>query len=754
MSRIYPPSFLQTPEGDVYCVQGDRNVRRWDGLLGAFVDSGVPAPSAACTVGSSTSGTIVGSIYAYVRFLDADGNVSNLSPVSSVHNIAVSTGSITAATNAGPIVITSAAHGLTNGQTVKVEGVIGNYAANGVWLVANKTTDTFELAGSIGSGTFITSGTWSKGAGQIDYTNIPTTTDTRVVKKQILRNKDGDTTVFYVDVELTNLADTSESSTNTDAQLTNAVALIDTTGRDLNIVSHAEPPNWKRFGCHFRGRMWLAGQLEYREGSVAVTNGSPTVTGQQTNWTSAMEGWRFFPLGASNTASYTISTINTGTQVITLTGNYGGSTDPYMTYCLTPPVLNSNGGAETRSLYFSTAGVPQSFNRLRSLTLEEQNQGAITGLIPYQNNLYVACERAMFRVIYSTRPETDAQVRGVVRRGLVNNRCWKIMDNMIFGMDRRGCYVFTEGDMADISDPISGIFDGTASTRINWRQSEYFHAAEFPDEDIVKWFVVLTGGFYPQHAICYSVRTKRWWIEEYSQPVTASTTASINGKQTALIALPSRRVGISTRVSTEGIPGNCTSTLRGTATSSGIMSLTDSAAAFTDDVIGTSVRIVSGTGIGQSRIIVTRTATKLTINNPWSIKPSTDSVYQIGGVSWKWRSGNFRWVRSEDDSRRTVEIVWKPTENSHQMSLKRFVNFSADPTNYVFDNTVNSVTTVADTPDAFVDTTDQYGHARQEYTDLNVDRSHGTETVRLQIEGTTNNEPLTVYTVSTEGATK
>ena len=73
------------------------------------------------------------------------------------------TGAITGATNAGPIVITSAAHGLNNGDKVLVCRVKGNRAANGTWTVANKTTNTFELQGSNGNGVYLSGGIWYKG---------------------------------------------------------------------------------------------------------------------------------------------------------------------------------------------------------------------------------------------------------------------------------------------------------------------------------------------------------------------------------------------------------------------------------------------------------------------------------------------------------------------------------------------------------------------------------------------------------------
>lgn len=63
---------------------------------------------------------------------------------------------ITGATNASPIVITANSHGLSNGDEVVVSGVQGNTAANGIWTVANKTANTFELSGSTGNAAYTT----------------------------------------------------------------------------------------------------------------------------------------------------------------------------------------------------------------------------------------------------------------------------------------------------------------------------------------------------------------------------------------------------------------------------------------------------------------------------------------------------------------------------------------------------------------------------------------------------------------------
>jgi hypothetical protein len=61
------------------------------------------------------------------------------------------TATITGASNAGPIVITtSGAHGLSNYQNVLISGVLGNTAANGNWWIKVTGTNTFTLNNSDG----------------------------------------------------------------------------------------------------------------------------------------------------------------------------------------------------------------------------------------------------------------------------------------------------------------------------------------------------------------------------------------------------------------------------------------------------------------------------------------------------------------------------------------------------------------------------------------------------------------------------
>ena len=45
-----------------------------------------------------------------------------------------------------PIIVTAPAHGLSNGNQVRLDNIVGTHQLNGTkWIVGNKTTDTFEL---------------------------------------------------------------------------------------------------------------------------------------------------------------------------------------------------------------------------------------------------------------------------------------------------------------------------------------------------------------------------------------------------------------------------------------------------------------------------------------------------------------------------------------------------------------------------------------------------------------------------------
>jgi len=77
---------------------------------------------------------------------------------------------ITGATNASPIVITSASHGASNGDIIVVRGIVGNTSANGTWKAASVATNTITLT-TVNDGLNSTgNGAYSSGGCLIDLT--------------------------------------------------------------------------------------------------------------------------------------------------------------------------------------------------------------------------------------------------------------------------------------------------------------------------------------------------------------------------------------------------------------------------------------------------------------------------------------------------------------------------------------------------------------------------------------------------------
>ncbi len=103
-------------------------------------------------------------------FFGANGNTAIYNPTTNQWSAGPAepsknfSGSITGASNAGPITITTGSTaGLQNGEAVTISGVGGNTAANGTWVITNLTGTSFQLLNSNGNGAYTSGGTWSVG---------------------------------------------------------------------------------------------------------------------------------------------------------------------------------------------------------------------------------------------------------------------------------------------------------------------------------------------------------------------------------------------------------------------------------------------------------------------------------------------------------------------------------------------------------------------------------------------------------------
>lgn len=792
-----PNDFVETPEGLLLIASGFDKVLRWNGFEDQASEAGVLPPEDAVTVGGSGAGSIIGTYKAYLRFVDEEGNFSNLSPISeefdavnldgqvidvrywSVSSIvanfslispggtlSVGNGDLYRTTDLTPYtetpiqIRTENDHGLSTGTVVRLSNVrtssgLSVINLNDRFEIKVDGPKTFRLVGLTEPGARIQtfnnqcSGTWEAAVSSIDYTNVAVPQQPRVARRQILRNTDGQFTTFYVDVDTTDLTSTSFSSTNTDETLEGleSQALLTDEGFPL-ANAYTVPPDYKAFLGYHLGRAFLAGEVEYREGNVSVTFGSTSVVGIGTEWTDVLPG-RFLHVQGARKA-HEIDSVDLDTQTITLTEPYSGATAGYADYAIRP------APAERNNVYFSESGLPEAWPPFNAFSLPEDGD-QITGLMAKGSFLYVLKRRHIYRFTAQSNPAVDGFVFKASDRGCVNHRCYVVVEDSAYMLDEQGVHRFGDGrEPEQLSQPITDLFDGSNETfRVNWRASRYFHAAHFKSAETIKWFVALSGSYTPRHALCLDYRSGRWWIEEYPFPIGASCLGRLNDLPQVYLGSEARRVFAADQGWLDGADDS-RGQVRGTATSSGLLSLTDTAASFdTSNLQGVPVVIVEGKGRGQIRTVVSATATKLTISEPWLNLPDSTSVYQVGGIPWRWRSGWFRYTNQrEQDSPRRLEVVFKPLSEDAIMDLRIRRDRQPDPVPWEFqvnrdDN--NGVGCEAGADEITADLTKNTGfvqqrldHHREWYTD-------GPRFISWEMAGVQNIEQVEVFQLTLDG---
>jgi hypothetical protein len=160
---------------------------------------------------------------------------------------------ITGTTNATPVVVTSNAHGYANGDEVFITGTGIAALDNRNWIVANKTANTFELAGSTAPGSVSATGTVARvfelttpyleaDLPTIKYAqlaDVMTLAHTGYVPKQLTRTGHATWTITDFDFKEGPFQEINVDKTKalyTDAELINATVVIKATN---NIFSAA-----------------------------------------------------------------------------------------------------------------------------------------------------------------------------------------------------------------------------------------------------------------------------------------------------------------------------------------------------------------------------------------------------------------------------------------------------------------------------------------------------------------------------------
>lgn len=749
-----PGSFAETSQGLVFYADGFGRPAFWDGLTSQMEPVGLSAPSAAPILAGSGSGPILGTYFAFVRFADRFANVSDLSPISAEFTAENLTGAVTGASNTTPIVINSINHGLATGSKVRVQNVGGNTGANATWIVTVLDFDNFSLDDSEGSADFTSGGAWTAGIATLTYSSVAVPTEAKVTRRQILRNTDGQTNVFYVDVDTTDLVTTTFASTRDDNDLSAQTpqTLIDpTTQADVANV-HGLPPFHKGVLANHLDRMFAAVEYDWKIGNVQTTYGSAVVTGVGTGWPSALAGRFLYVDGASR--NYEILSVNVAAQTLTLTEVYADAASLFAFYAIRP------APPEERKIYFSEPSLPQSWPTTNAISLPHDND-RITGLMPRGAFLYVLEQRHIYKETFLEGPQQDGAVFKASDRGCINNRCWILVDNVAYLLDEQGIHKFVgNNDDQPVSVPIQDIFRidqlSAAGFRVNWRASRWFHAVHYRARETIRWFVNLEGEGLPQHAICFHYRLQRFWIESYAAPIGGSQAGLIDRLPCLFLgSLGLPDVWLFWRGNLDG-PDPAAGTVRGAVTAATPISLSDNAAAFpAAGVVGASLVVAAGRGKGQRRRITQVSGTTLLIEIPWLITPDSTSIYQIGGIPWKWRSSWLTLAPADKELDRRLEIIFEPTADESKMDLRLRANFRPAPVLQgvsVSSSQGSGVKSVKNQADLEIDLAQEEGFVQQVLPFTRDYYARGLRHSQVELEGVGGQDRQTVYQVAYEGA--
>lgn len=663
-------SYAQTPDGRLMIADGLNPVRIWDGQTAEPALAGLAAPTSAPTLAKSlVHGNIVGTYYAFVRNLDARGNVSSFGPQSVGLEAFLTNVSVADADDTTPIKITTTGpHGLSTGDVATVAGVLGNDGANGTFTVTVIDATSFYLDDSTETGDYIAGGTVTTGVSQINYTNVPLPAEaagwaSKVARRQILRNTAGQATTFYVDVDTTNLVLTSFSSTRTDSELQaqTAVPLFDSDG-SVFANAHGVPPRHKSVVAHHSGFMFFLVDGQYSRGAVIVTNGSPTVRGINTKWIAGLQGFFLYVDGANE--AYEILSCS-GEDTLTLTAAFADLSQGYATYRIRP------APAERNIVYCSEANDPESVAATSAVTLQEDGD-ELVGAMVKASFIYFIKKRHIYKLTFQNNPLIDGFVFQGAERGLINTRCYAEVEGTAYMLDQAGVHAFSGGDDTEpVSEGIQRIFqpsDGKAW--INWKASEQFHAAVYPAEEVIRWFVCMSGQYLPRHALALHHRSKQWWLEIYDRPVTASCLGVMAGQRRVFLGGEGRSLSMLGVGRLDGIaPG--AGTIVGDVAEADRMSITDPYGEFPATFAGLSVAIVWGRGRGQVRPIrEIQAGGRIVVTMPWLVKPDATSRYQIAGVKWSFLSKRWTWARGEAQMSRRIAFYYKPTRARSYLDLQ------------------------------------------------------------------------------------
>jgi len=760
--------FCKTRRGDVIGVNGVDRGFRWDGKTANVEDLGITAPAAAPSIAASN-----------IAEADKGGAITGI------------------ANNSGIYRVTSAGHGLGNGDTVR----IGNVTATGAmandlngqsFTIEGVTTNTYDLSNTSFDGAYTSGGTWSKSgfgttAGtyvcgyryiddtttaipsslsslttvtvtenqKLDWSSLSTTTEARAQHKvELYRSAAGVTNVLFRVATLTYSGSMSYTDEVDDATL-NASGPDDTllvlvnppVNNNLVARRFEPPPNDRPIVVQFQDRYFYGGLVKYNRGTVA-TNGNTTITGTETDWVSTLVG-RYIEIDGE--VSPLKITAASATSITTETA--ASTTASGKSYVIVPEET------KRRQVAFSEVDEAESVPDVNVFTVQKvpNDDSEIIALMPFGTSLFLIGKRHKYGFNYSSNPALDGAVRYVEDRGVFNQYAWDTFGNAAYLMDDMGPYVFG-GSANDIGQQIKDLWrkDGSGD-KIDFAKTDKFFVKCDRSKNRVYFFVSFVGDTesYPTRALVYNITRGTWDLFHYPQQIASAATIEQAGETKVMLGGENEKVYIADKGNTDIV----TAEIKGVCTSSSSTTIVDSGASFTSAVVGSSVYIYEGTGKGQRRTITSQTSTQLTVSS-WTTTPDTTSKYVVGAIVWNWKSSSFGLAETDQRTPRQVGLKFKPTSNDQRIDIRFYYNNDDNPAENAMSQVLGDAVEIQESnkEDVVVYLEDgrssletSSGHERFRFDGMYSGNSHGDHKVSVELRGYSADETQEIQSINVDG---
>ena len=750
-SSFQPVCFAQDRRGVLYGVNGIQSGFRWDGLTAALESLGMDPPGTVPTVTAVGSGGALsaGDYSCAYRWLDDDtefdefgtaeggGYPTSFSPLDSttaVANDSFNWTGLVAPTNSR---VTKVELWRTTADQSRVYYRLEFEGPSAAVQTYIKTSGTFSAVAA-GPGLILTvpsghglvvnaritipSGAY---AGTYTVSAVGNTTVTTATGAFGSTASGTWTTVGYYD---------DDDSDDTVAGYQNMSYFSNDGSKDI-ANRFVPPPSDMPYIAFLQDRMFMAGTVEYTEGTVATTSGSTTITGTSTLFSAGMIGSSIY-IGNN---SYKITAWSNTTSITVQTAP--SSTVSGLSYKIIPPLLNYN------RIMFSEADEPESMPVYNDLMLQQnqEDNDKITGLAPNNSELIVGQQRHLYAISYHRQPDVDANPSLIANRGMLNNRCWARYDNSLFILDSFGVHVARGGEAADAIGDL-------------WREEQfsstnkYFFAVANRARQCIRFHVNFSETGYPKRWLEVRPNSKSWTTGTYTTGLGAGTLfnsriyyGSINRR--LLVETPATYLD------------HVNARLSGSPTSSTTTVVTNSGASFTDSILDSPVAIVSGTGKGQVRYVTARSGTTFTVDTAYTTTPDTTSVYSFGAIPWALRTGVLENGGRGDNERNATEdalaICFEPTSDSTgSFDVRRYLDHSSSlaVNNYFTQNLGDYITAARGESDVVIGmyrtTTsgdEQSGYKRWRFGGRRDRQMESNRYVTFDMRGFCHGYPITIY---------